>query len=107
MYLAGLGNFTLTCIAVGVSIVPFVIVQAVGYPLYAEVFPTRVRYSGVATGFNIATILGGGTAPYIASWLTTATGSALAPAVYVMVASVIALLTLATLQETAGAPLES
>lgn len=107
MYIAGLGNFALTCVAVAVSIVPFVIVQSVGYPLYAEVFPTRVRYSGVATGFNIATILGGGTAPYIAAWLTTATGSALAPAGYVMAASVIALVTLGTMRETARVPLES
>jgi MHS family proline/betaine transporter-like MFS transporter len=106
MYAASLGSFTLTCVATAISVLPFVVVQSVGYPLYAELFPTRVRYSGVATGFNIATILGGGTAPYVAAWLTASTGSSLSPALYVSVTSLIGLVALATLKETANKPLD-
>lgn len=107
MHLAALGNFTVTCMAVAISVLPFILVQAIGYPLYAELFPTSVRYSGVATGFNVATILGGGTAPYVAAWLTSATGSSFAPAYYVVGTSLAGLLTLATVRETAAKPLES
>jgi metabolite-proton symporter len=35
----------------------------------AEVFPTAVRYTGSSLAFNIAGILGGSLAPYIATWL--------------------------------------
>lgn len=102
MWVASWGSFPLAVIAVAVSIVPFIVVQAVGYPLYAELFPTRVRYSGVSLGFNVATILGGATAPFVASWLTSLTGSSMAPAVYVMAAALVGIVALSTVQETSG-----
>ena len=107
MWIASFGNFTIAAIAVMVSIVPFIIVQAVGYPLYAELFPTQVRYTGVSLGFNIATIIGGGTAPFVAAWLTKITGSSMAPALYVVAAAVIGLMALATVRETARKALAS
>ncbi|MDV2117440.1 MFS transporter [Alcaligenes faecalis] len=102
MWVASWGSFPLAVIAVAVSILPFIVVQAVGYPLYAELFPTRVRYSGVSLGFNIATILGGATAPFVASWLTGLTGSSMAPAFYVMAVALIGIVALSTVQETSG-----
>lgn len=104
-YVTALGDPILTICAVSATILPFVIVQSVGYPLYAELFPTAVRYSGVSLGFNIATILGGGTAPYIAAWLTYSTDSLLAPAYYVVAATSVGLIALATVRETAHDPL--
>lgn len=104
-YVTSLGSPVLTIAAVAASVLPFVIVQSIGYPLYAELFPTRVRYSGVSLGFNVATILGGGTAPYIAAWLTYSMDSLLAPAYYVIAATVIGLIALATTPETAHKPL--
>jgi len=101
MWVAAWGSFAVAAVAVAVSMVPFIIVQAVGYPLYAELFPTRVRYSGVSLGFNVAAILGGATAPFVAAWLTTATGSSMAPAVYVMVVAVVGLVALKSVRETA------
>ena len=105
MYLASLQHFGLAVIAVAVSVAPFVVMQAVGYPLYAELFPTRVRYSGVSLGFNIATILGGATAPFIATWLVQKTGSVMAPAWYVVAAAALGLLTLVFVKETAHQPI--
>ncbi|MGO3132132.1 MAG: MFS transporter [Alcaligenes sp.] len=102
MWVASWGSFPLAVMAVAVSIVPFIVVQAVGYPLYAELFPTRVRYSGVSLGFNVATILGGATAPFVASWLTSLTGSSMAPAFYVMAAALVGMVALSTVQETSG-----
>jgi MHS family proline/betaine transporter-like MFS transporter len=105
MYLAGLGDFEVTCVAVAISMLPFVMMQSVGYPLYAEIMPTRVRYSGVALGFNLAAIAGGATGPYIATWLVQQTGNPLAPAFYIVLVALIGLATLATVPETAQKPL--
>jgi MFS transporter, MHS family, proline/betaine transporter len=105
MFVASLGSFVAASAAVAVGALPFVMVQASGYSLYAELFPTRVRYLGVSMGFNIAQILGGGTAPYIAAWLTSATGSSMAPSYYVATAAFLGLITLTTVSETANKPL--
>ena len=57
----------------------------------AESFPTNVRYSGFALSFNGANALLGGTTPFIVTWLIKVTDSPLAPAVYLTVVSLIAM----------------
>jgi metabolite-proton symporter len=42
----------------------------------AELFPTAVRYTGSSLSFNLAGILGGSLAPYIATWLAANYGIA-------------------------------
>jgi MHS family shikimate/dehydroshikimate transporter-like MFS transporter len=42
--------------------------------LFTEMFPARIRYSGISLGFQIATVLGGALTPTIASLLLDATG---------------------------------
>lgn len=42
----------------------------------AELFPTAIRYTGASVAFNLAGILGGSLAPYIATWLATRHGLA-------------------------------
>jgi MFS family permease len=60
--------------------------------LLTDLFPTRVRFSGVALGFNVAFTIFSGTAPLVATSLIRSTGLRTAPA-FVMVAC--GLLTLA------------
>ncbi|EIK52272.1 general substrate transporter [Stutzerimonas stutzeri TS44] len=67
----------------------------------AEVFPTRVRYSGFAFSFNTANALFGGTAPFIATWLISQTGNKLAPAWMLVAAAGVALLAMLYIRETA------
>jgi MHS family proline/betaine transporter-like MFS transporter len=67
----------------------------------SELFPTRLRYTGVGISFNIAGVLVGGSAPYIATWLIQKTGNDSSPAYFLMAVSAVTLLTLATLPETA------
>lgn len=57
--------------------------------LFFELFPARVRYTGVSLGFQIAAVLGGGLTPLIAASLTQATGSTVAIAVYISVLAII------------------
>lgn len=68
----------------------------------AELFPTRVRYSGMGIAFSVAAALVGGTAPYMATWLIAATGNPTAPAWLLIAAALVTLLTLTTMRETAG-----
>ena len=55
-----------------------------------EAFPPQLRTSGLAVSLTVAAVLFGGTLPVVAVWLTTLTGSAVAPAWYF---AVVALLT--------------
>lgn len=68
----------------------------------AEQFPTRVRSTGLALAYNVAVMLFGGFAPFIVAWLTKVGGTPVAPALYVLAASLIGLFALAFLRE--GAP---
>lgn len=70
-----------------------------------ELFATTVRYSGFSIGYNICVAGFGGTTPYVVTWLTAQTGDALAPAWYLIVAAVVSLGAVLTLQESAGRPL--
>lgn len=72
----------------------------------SEIFPTKVRYSGFAFSFNSANALFGGTAPFVATWLISVTGSHLAPAWYLVAAAAVALIAMLASRETAGRPLE-
>jgi MHS family proline/betaine transporter-like MFS transporter len=73
---------------------------------YAELFPTRVRYTALSIGYNIAVALFGGFAPFIATWLIRETGNPLAPAFYVISAAVITFVILTRIRETAFEPLK-
>lgn len=66
----------------------------------AELFSTRLRYSGASMGYQIAGIFGGALAPIIAIQLVSTTGSSLAVSWYVLAMVVITLIGLAFAPET-------
>jgi MFS family permease len=59
--------------------------------LLTDLFPTRIRFSGVALSFNIAFTIFSGMAPFAATTLIRETGSLLAPAALMGAAAVLAL----------------
>lgn len=67
----------------------------------AELFPTRVRYSGFAISFNLSNAIFGGTAPFVATLLISTTGNKLAPAYYLAAAALVSLLAVYLAKETA------
>ncbi|WP_422403823.1 MFS transporter [Pseudomonas sp. GZD-209] len=69
--------------------------------LLSECFPTRSRYTASAITYNVAYTLFGGTAPLVATWLIEQSGSRLAPAFYLVVIALLALLGGLALPETA------
>jgi MHS family proline/betaine transporter-like MFS transporter len=68
---------------------------------YAELFPTRVRYTALSIGYNSAVAIFGGFAPFIATWLIKVTGSNLAPGFYLMAAAIISFVVILRIRETA------
>jgi MHS family proline/betaine transporter-like MFS transporter len=72
----------------------------------AEMFPTKVRYSGFAVSFNLSNAIFGGTAPLVATWLIATSGSDLAPGWYLMAAAVVSLVAVSLAAETSHKPLQ-
>jgi MFS transporter, MHS family, proline/betaine transporter len=52
--------------------------------LLAELFPTKVRYTGISISFSIAIMAFGGFTPFINTYLVELTGNSVAPAFWVM-----------------------
>lgn len=71
-----------------------------------ETFPTDVRYSGFALSFNLANAIFGGSASFISFWLISITGNDIAPAWYMVVIAVIALVAMCFTHDHSGKKLE-
>jgi MHS family proline/betaine transporter-like MFS transporter len=56
-----------------------------------EMFPTRMRFSGIAVGYNLALAVIGGTTPLVCTWLIARTGDITAPAYYLMLLTLVCL----------------
>jgi MHS family proline/betaine transporter-like MFS transporter len=67
----------------------------------AEQFPAAIRCTGSATSYNVVHGLFGGTTPMICMLLISAAGNNLLPALYLIVAAAIALVTVSLVRETA------
>ena len=66
-----------------------------------EFFPTRRRLTGLGTAYNIASMVFGGFAPFIATWLINVTGSPIAISAYVIFAAALSTVAVWRLRETA------
>ncbi|GAY19160.1 MFS transporter [Mycobacterium sp. shizuoka-1] len=88
------------------SIVLGLVIHALMYApqpaLMAEMFPTRMRYSGVSLGYQVTAIFAGSLAPIIAVKLLDIYDSAVPIAIYLAAAAVITLIALAFARETKG-----
>jgi MHS family proline/betaine transporter-like MFS transporter len=62
--------------------------------LMSELFPTRLRTTGLSISYSFGVAIFGGFAPFINAWLIEVTGSNLAPSFYLMLAAVISLVAL-------------
>ncbi|GAA1071771.1 MULTISPECIES: MFS transporter [Pseudonocardia] len=69
---------------------------------FPAMFPTHVRFAGMAISYNVATAAFGGTAPLVNEWVVGETGDVLFPAYYMMGACVIGMIALYFVIETRG-----
>ncbi|MER6526334.1 MFS transporter [Streptomyces sp. NPDC001508] len=78
-------------------------VSTAAFIIAGELFPTSVRYTCNAVSYNFSYAAFGGTAPFIAAWMVSATGVTIAPAIYATAITLIATVALFfTLKETRG-----
>ncbi|WP_246632041.1 MFS transporter [Pseudonocardia nigra] len=68
-------------------------------------FDTDVRYGGFSIGYNLSTSIFGGTAPLILTALVDSTGNNTMPGIYLAVASLISLVAVIKVAESARRPL--
>jgi MHS family proline/betaine transporter-like MFS transporter len=73
----------------------------------SELFPTRVRASGLAITYGLGSALFGGTAPLAGALLTQRTGNPLLPAYYATTMTLVAAVGVLLMRETAFQPLDA
>ncbi|MBM6590950.1 MULTISPECIES: MFS transporter [Brevibacterium] len=100
------GNSGVAIFGVAFLAVPAAGWSAVAAAMVPEQFTGTSRFSGMAIGYNVATVLFGGLSPLIATALMSSTGLTLAPAIYATVIVVVAgVPTLFLARNMAGRPL--
>ncbi|MEV7663674.1 MFS transporter [Paenarthrobacter sp. NPDC089316] len=87
-------DFTLLTVAACVGMVSVGMMFGPGSALWAEMFPARVRYSGISLGTQFANIIGGGLAPFIMVALLAATRTPVSLGIYVAASCVLGLIAL-------------
>ena len=93
-------SFALTAVAVSVGLVLHGAMYGPQAAFLSELFGTKVRYSGVSIGYQLASIVAGGLAPLIAVALLNGFGSGYAIAVYVALSAVLTTVAVALYSET-------
>ncbi len=96
------GSATIIFLAIFLSLVPHDMMYGPQAALIAESFTGRLRYSGSSLGYQFASIIAGGPAPLIATWLFGAYGTPYAIAVYILVCAVLSLIATAMMKDYTG-----
>ncbi|MBT2229949.1 MHS family MFS transporter [Nonomuraea sp. NEAU-A123] len=93
-------SFPLIALAAIIALVTHAAMYGPQAAFIAELFSTRLRYSGASMGYQVAGIVGGALAPIIALKLFTAYGTTTAVSIYVVVALAVTAFGLAIAPET-------
>lgn len=94
------GNFALTTVAVVGGLVFHGAMYGPQAAFLSEMFGTKVRYSGVSVGYQLASVVAGGLAPVIAVALYTSFGTGYAVSVYVALSALLTIIAVASYGET-------
>ncbi|HUI97878.1 MAG TPA: MFS transporter [Xanthobacteraceae bacterium] len=89
-------------VAIVLSLIPHDMQYGPQAALIAESFTPRLRYSGSSLGYQLASIIAGGPAPLIATWLFAEYKSGYAIAVYIAACAVVSLLSAAAMPDYTG-----
>ncbi|MGW4828942.1 MFS transporter [Amycolatopsis japonica] len=99
--LADTKNFWFILLAIVVGQISVGAMFGPGVTMFAEMFPSAVRFSGASLGVQFANILGGGLAPFIMVALIESTGATVSVSLYVLAACLLSLVSLTRLSLTA------
>ena len=89
-------------IAIVLSLIPHDIQYGPQAALIAEAFTPRLRYSGASLGYQLASIIAGGPAPLIATWLLATYHTGYSVAVYIAACAVISAVATAFMPDYTG-----
>jgi metabolite-proton symporter len=89
----------LVATAIILSLIPHDIMYGPQAALIAESFVGQLRYSGASLGYQLSSLIAGGPAPLIATWLMSRYHSATAIAVFIVICSAISLAATAMLKD--------
>jgi MFS family permease len=89
-------------LAIVLSLIPHDMQYGPQAALIAESFTPRLRYSGASLGYQLASIIAGGPAPLIATWLFATYHSGYAIAIYIAACAVISLISAAFMPDFTG-----
>jgi MFS family permease len=101
------GNYAVITAAVTIGLMFHALMYAPQPAIMAEMFPTRMRYSGVSLGYQVTSIVAGSLAPLIAVKLLDIYDSSVPIAIYLAVSCAITLVAVVISRETRGIDLES
>jgi MFS family permease len=101
------GNYVVITGAVTIGLIFHAIMYAPQPAIMAEMFPTRMRYSGVSLGYQVTSIVAGSLAPIIAVKLLDVYDSSVPIAIYLAGACAVTLLAVVLTRETRGVDLKS
>ena len=101
------GNYAVVTAAVTIGLMIHAFMYAPQPAIMAEMFPTRMRYSGVSLGYQVTSIVAGSLAPLIAVKLLDIYDSSVPIAIYLALACGITLIAVFFTRETNGIDLES
>ena len=104
--LVNTGSLLLISLAIGVGQAFLSMMYGPQAAFLAELFSTKVRYSGASLGYQLGAIVGGGLAPTIATFLWMEYGTIWVSA-YMAVASVLTIICVMMLSETSGRDLSA
>lgn len=98
------GSFPLIVLAVGVALLVHAAMYGPQAAFIAELFATRLRYSGTSLGYQLAGVAGGALAPIVAILLFDRFGSTTAVSLYVLAALAVTVVGLAIAPAPAADP---
>ncbi|WP_063058458.1 MFS transporter [Nocardia sienata] len=101
------GNNLIIVSAIIIGLVFHAFMYAGQPAIMAEMFPTRMRYSGVSLGYQVTSIVAGSLAPIIAVKLLDTYGSSVPIAWYLAGAAAVSAIAVLAARETKGLDLES
>jgi carbon monoxide dehydrogenase subunit G len=79
-------------VTIAISLVPVMTQYGPEAALIAESFSPRLRYSGTSIGYQLASIIAGGPAPIIATWLFATFHSSVPIALYILLLAIIGII---------------
>jgi metabolite-proton symporter len=100
------GSMTLIFIAIALSLIPHSMMYGPQAAMIAESFPSRLRYSGASLGYQLTSLIAGGPAPLIATWLFAEYKSSYAIAGLILFSAVVSLIATSMLTDYTGKDIE-